>query len=257
MHIYICENTLEGVWSAVFQAYADRFPHEENKIVTGKVSNYELFAQYHTVTTNPQHALRVSQRLNNTFGYNVYYDLCAALFCEGKHAQKAVNAVYHTIVLGLRSRHPERILDSLTNPYVEAVFAAARETKREAGHFLEFSRFRELSNKVLLCVIHPQNYVMPFLTDHFDNRMPLESFIIYDADRDLAALHHPSQPSIFIHHPEFAQEALTRYSEEEQQYEELWIQFFHSIEISARRNPKLQQQNIPKRFWKDTVELHP
>ena len=41
----------------------------------------------------------------------------------------------------------------------------------------------------------------------------------------------------------------------EKEYQKLWCGFFDSIAIEARKNPKLQSQNIPKRFWKDTVEL--
>jgi len=35
----------------------------------------------------------------------------------------------------------------------------------------------------------------------------------------------------------------------------LWLAFFDSIAIEARTTPELQAQNIPKRFWKDAVEL--
>ena len=41
----------------------------------------------------------------------------------------------------------------------------------------------------------------------------------------------------------------------EKEYQKLWCGFFDSVAIEARKNPKLQSQNIPKRFWKDTVEL--
>lgn len=48
---------------------------------------------------------------------------------------------------------------------------------------------------------------------------------------------------------------MKRYSEKELEYRKLWCGFFESIAIEARKNPALQSQNIPKRFWKDTVEL--
>ena len=50
-------------------------------------------------------------------------------------------------------------------------------------------------------------------------------------------------------------ELLQNYSENEARFQKLWLAFFDSIAIEARANPKLQAQNIPKRFWKDAVEL--
>ena len=51
------------------------------------------------------------------------------------------------------------------------------------------------------------------------------------------------------------QDIIHNYSEEEQQFRDLWLTFFDSIAIKARTNPKLQAQNIPKRFWPDALEL--
>ena len=45
--------------------------------------------------------------------------------------------------------------------------------------------------------------------------------------------------------------------EKELEYQQLWKAFFHSVSIEARNNPKLQSQNLPKRFWKDIVEFAP
>ena len=44
-------------------------------------------------------------------------------------------------------------------------------------------------------------------------------------------------------------------SSDETRLKNLWLAFFETIAIEARKNPKLQIQNIPKRFWADTVEL--
>ena len=48
---------------------------------------------------------------------------------------------------------------------------------------------------------------------------------------------------------------LKRYSEDELEYRRLWLAFFDHIAIEARKNPRLQMQLIPKRYWADTPEL--
>lgn len=49
---------------------------------------------------------------------------------------------------------------------------------------------------------------------------------------------------------------LNRISSEEKEYQKLWCRFFDSIAIEARINPKLQRQNLPKRFQQDIIEFN-
>ena len=50
---------------------------------------------------------------------------------------------------------------------------------------------------------------------------------------------------------------MERYSAKEKEYRALWLEFFRSIAIEARKNPKLQSGNMPKRFWPDILEMAP
>ena len=45
-------------------------------------------------------------------------------------------------------------------------------------------------------------------------------------------------------------------SENEQKYQELWSTFFNTISIKERTNSRLQMQYMPKKYWKDLVELN-
>jgi probable DNA metabolism protein len=49
----------------------------------------------------------------------------------------------------------------------------------------------------------------------------------------------------------------TVYDEKESLYQELWKQYFDSVDIKARRNMKLHIQHVPKRYWKYLVEKQP
>ena len=44
-------------------------------------------------------------------------------------------------------------------------------------------------------------------------------------------------------------------SEREKEYQQLWKTFFQTIAIEERKNPRLQMQFMPKKYWKDLVEL--
>ena len=49
-----------------------------------------------------------------------------------------------------------------------------------------------------------------------------------------------------------ADSSLVRDSEEI--YEELWKTYFKAISIEGKKNPKLQKNMMPKRYWKNLVE---
>lgn len=79
--------------------------------------------------------------------------------------------------------------------------------------------------------------------------------MIYDENRQLAAVHAAGKNFMLVDASGIDQELLKRTSEKESVYQKLWLTFFNHIAIQARINPKLQVQNIPKRFWGDTPEL--
>ena len=78
--------------------------------------------------------------------------------------------------------------------------------------------------------------------------------MIFDETRNLAAVHRAGKNYMLVDASDLNQDIIHNYSEEEQQFRDLWLTFFDSIAIAARVNPKLQAQNIPKRYWPDALE---
>ena len=115
----------------------------------------------------------------------------------------------------------------------------------------------ELKNGILFSRIHPKNNALPILAEHFTNRFPQENFLIYDENHDLAALHRAGSNYILADASGINKELLLELSEREEEFQDLWLTFFESIAIKERTNLPLQAQNIPKRFWNDTVEFKP
>ena len=165
------------------------------------------------------------------------------------------NAIYQTIVMALAMPEGAKVLDYLGEPCIACIFELCRQTQNEGHHLVEFLRFAELGNHLLFAQIHPKNDVLPILADHFTNRLPLENFMIYDATHQIAAIHKASKDYLIVDASSLDHALTKAYSKDEQMFRNLWCAFFESIAIESRKNPKLQIQNIPKRFWADTVEL--
>lgn len=260
MYIFLCEDSIDGIFTGVYDAWASNYGHRNVALTTHAPDNYTLFDEYITVTTDIEKSRKVADTLRRRLGEEVYSQICDAASAMEESGSRTrqlpkADAIYRTIVLGLSLKEGRRVMGYLGEPYVNRVFQLSRATGNEAHHLLGFLRFQELENGVLFARIHPKNDVLPLLGDHFSDRLPEENFMIYDETRKKAALHRKGSYFFLTGTEGLNEEMLHRFSPEELEYQRLWCGFFESIAIEARCNPKLQNQNIPKRFQKDTVEF--
>lgn len=260
MYIFICEDTIDGIFTGVYDAWASRHGHQNVSLTTHMPDNYTLFDEYITVNTDMEKSCKVGNTLRQRLGEEVYSQLCEAASALDASAKASTqlskaDAIYRTIVLGLSLKNGSQVLHYLGEPYVNRVFQLSRNTGNEAHHLLGFLRFQELENGVLFARIHPKNDVLSLLGDHFSDRLPEENFMIYDETHKKAALHRKGSYFFLTGTEGLNEQLLQRFSPEELEYQKLWCGFFESIAIEARCNPKLQNQNIPKRFQKDAVEF--
>ena len=260
MHIFYCEDSIDGIFTGVYDAWASRYGHADAALTTQKPDNYSLFHEYIHVETDSEKSAKVARTLQTRMGTETYEEICQAASAletpsKRKNTRNKADAIYKTIVLALSLPDSSKVLNYLGEPYVNQVFQLSRSTVNEAHHLLGFLRFQELENGILFAKIHPKNNVLPFLGEHFADRLPQENFMIYDENRCLAALHPKGTGFFLTDTQELDPKALQRYSKEEQEYQKLWCRFFDTIAIEARINPKLQNQNLPKRFQQDVVEF--
>lgn len=259
MYIFICEDSIDGIFTGVYEAWASRYGHANISLTTHAPDNYSLFDEYIAVHTDYEKSAKVARTLHSRMGEEAYQELCqAAMALEPASHKQSIDkadAIYKTIVLALSLPDAGKVLNYLGEPYVNRTFQLSRSTFNEAHHLLGFLRFQELENGILFAQIHPKNDVLPFLGEHFVDRLPEENFMIYDATRNLAVLHPKGKGFFITDTGELNQEMLQRLSPQELEYRRLWRAFFDSIAIEARINPKLQNQNLPKRFQRDIVEF--
>lgn len=257
MHIFQCEDSIDGIFTGVYDAWASRLGHKNIQLSSSSNNNFTLFDEYIPVTANPGKSRKVSQTLIRRLGIEFYETICRCAMADGtikNLPMDKANAIYQTIVMALALAEGEKVLEYLGEPCIFCIFELCRQTSNEGHHLLEFLRFAELKNGILFAKIHPKNDVLPILADHFTNRLPLENFIIYDATHRTAAVHSASKDYLVTDVSSLDPD-LTMHSADEEIFQDLWRTFFETIAIDERKNQKLQIQNIPKRFWADTVEL--
>lgn len=252
MTVYQCEDSLEGIFTAIYNAYEEKRNHSDTVISLTK--ELFLFADYVEVHTDGEKALKVMRTLERKFGEKDYLWICFALASEDS---RKAQAVYQTVVAGLQAGVGKgHLFDNLARDEVNRAFSLAREVNHEYGRWREFVRFQELEGGILYSRIGPKHNILSFLMPHFADRFPMENFMIYDDKRGMIGLHPAGQPWYLVtgeEDPAFAEQFA--FSEKEREYQELFRYFCRKIAIEERKNPNLQRNMLPLRFREYMVEF--
>ncbi len=248
----ICEDSLEGIFTGIYDAYLKKKPHGQIHIILGEDENYRLFATYENCLPDEKKTASVARTIVREFGQEAYLSICRAL--ASREADKG-EAVYKTIVTGFSMRNRKELMGNLANPYIHRVFELARFTANEAHYHVEFLRFKELENGILYAVIGPKNNVLTFITPHFADRLPLENFVIYDKIREIYAVHPAKKDWYLVYGDETMEPQERIFSQGERMYGELFSCFFHTIAIKERVNPGLQRNMLPIRYREYMTEF--
>jgi len=250
----ICEDSLEGVFTGIYDAYLLKRPHENIHIQIGEEENIRLFAEYHPVYPDPGKSAKVARTIGQKFGCEGYMSICRALASPDKMKGEAI---YKMIVDGLSMKNPLDIMGNLANPHVMKVFELARFCGRETHLLSGFIRFQELESGILYSRIGPKNNVLTFLMPHFADRFPMEDFVIHDEERGLYGLHPKKKKWYVVTETEGFNfnPGDHEYSENEKIYSELFTMFYHTIAIEARKSEKRQKGILPLRYREYMVEF--
>ena len=250
--VYLCEDSTEGIFTAVYDAFADRHGHANTFIqIANAPYTREFFTTYITVDTDLEKASKVAHTMQKKISWQVYDTLQMASL---SYMPEKADAIYRTIILALQMG--PQVLDHLTDANVALLFKMERNIHNEILHEQGFLRFEELSSGVLFARINPKNAILPYLAAHFSDRFPEENWVIADTEHRSLILHEREKGCTLIHAKEedFDQLILS-YSEEEEVFQKLWKRYVDAIGIKARENLDLQRQMLPLRFRKYMKEF--
>lgn len=141
----------------------------------------------------------------------------------------------------------------LTDKWVLKTHALTRKVEREVHRFKGFVRFRQLADCSYYATIEPQYDILPLLAPHFVKRFADQSWIIHDMKRSKAAIY--NQKDVCISDISLFRDLV--FSNGDEEHKRLWQQYYETIGIKARANPKLRQQLMPKKYQKHLLELQP
>lgn len=251
--IFKCEDSIDGIFTAIYQAWSSGYGHANVKIEEQSNNNYyfniQLFSDYISVNTDIDLAIKVSRSIKKNISIEAYEMVCRVAL---SNYQGKGDLIYRFLIIGFHVG--ENIIENLSNDVVNSIHKINRYVNGEAHHCLGFIRFFEQDKGVLSSIINPKNNILTLITPHFADRLSMEKFVIYDKGRNACSLYIPYKSWMIVDTPKMDL-FYNKKTEDIDEYEELWKIFFDSIAIKERINPKLQRNNLPLRFRKDMTEF--
>lgn len=245
---YIYDGSTEGLLSAVFLAYAN---HENPQdIVREGAFQLRLDQSVVYVKTNAQHAERVRKgvvRKSNQKAWEII--LNASLSDE----PQAGTAIYRLIRL-IMSRPVEQnayIRNELADPVVGPALKLHHAVRNERHFMQELLRFEHFDNDLWFAKCNPNANVVPLLMDWFSARFNTQQFVIYDEVHNVAGIYDGENWVL----AETSELNLPAHSSDESVMQSAWKRFYDAVSIPARYHPELRRQHMPKRFWKNILEV--
>lgn len=255
VRVYECDDTQEGILTAVYDAGKSRYGHDHIRIQAqspGLQVNYDLFSEYITVITDPEKAEKVQRSVCRRISEEAMEFILCAIRCAD--TDKA-NVIYHFIVYGFALG--AKVTDALQISWVQRIFEMKRRFWNEVHYFIEFLRFQEIKQEppVLFAVFEPQNQILPAVATHFADRLNPEWFIIWDKVHQEAAFHDPQKGWYVRRLEQEERNRLEQFEGPQEDYADLWRTFFRTIRIEERENPGLQRNNLPLHYRKHMTEF--
>lgn len=241
--IYRYDGSFDGFLTCVFTCYEQK---EWPLDIVSDRNPQDTLCPARTVDTDLVKASRVAavlpQKLSREGAEWVYLGF---LSCHPKRELLLLDFIRKGL------REGPKIVRMLTDDTVNALSRAVYHLTHEAHLLSGFVRFSD-SGGALTSTIEPKNNVLPILSNHFCTRYPGEYFLIYDKTNGLALLHEPEKPGSIIAADEIE---LPPPDDQELYFRALWKQFYNTIAIEGRYNPRCRMTQCPKRFWKHMTEL--
>jgi probable DNA metabolism protein len=209
-----------------------------------------LFDETIAVATDESRAARLWRRLEAKAGEEALRD-CFEAFCSDLGGVE--DALASTI--SRMSREGGGVLSELGDPHCLRVMEASRRSKAQAHKLSGLIRFAELADGSWYAVLKPECDVLPLVGEHFAARFPDMRFVIHDSGRGRAILHEPGGPWRIVGGFGFAGEGELPLSDREREIRAGWQLYFKSVAIEERRNPRLQANHMPKKYWPFLPEM--
>ena len=251
---YIYDGSFEGFLTCIYYHY---YKEKASGIYCADSYQNNMLSRFYEVETDEEMAVTVydgiEKKISNQALKRIY-----RVFLSNVENKETILLNY--IVSGFKIGASIDLLHS--NPTVFHVQQVEKKVTFEVHRLTGLVRFSVLqpskawsSNldkaEILYCSIDPDHDVLEFLAEHFSDRFKNDPFIIHDQKRGKALFSYKSS----WHVEAFSKSDFLVEAEDERSWRQLWKEYFDTIGIKERINPKCQKRCMPTRYWKNLTEM--
>ena len=256
MTIYVFDGTMDGLLSAVFDAFF--LKEEPEQLLTGGDVLPLFCDRIYQVTTDGEKARRVWAGLEKQLPKEALRMIST---CQLSELQELWQPLFKVVCKVFRQG--PGVVRNYADADVLSVTQIARRVIHEAHRMMQFVRFQKAKDGTYLAVISPDHDVLPLVIHHFQDRFNDQPWLIYDAHRHYGYHYDGQSPPLRV---TFEKEASVPFSltdgrlsedllsSDDQLLQDLWRTYFKAICIRERLNPRKQQNDMPRRYWKYLTE---
>lgn len=244
---YCHDGSLEGLLSAVFEAYARR--EDPQDIAPEGALQMRLGQSVRFIETDQSRAERVRKGIVRACGKAGFAKVAQASLAD---SPQAGTTVYRFVRRAMaQAASGKNALAETAHPAVEPLLGLARAVANERHRLLQFLRFEHLENDLWFARCNPRASVVPLVMDWFSGRFNTQPFVIFDETHRLAGVYGGRE----WHLAKTEDVSPPALAQEERLMQLAWKRFYDTVAIEARYNPELRRQFMPKRFWKHLTEM--
>lgn len=254
MQTLVYNGSFEGFLCAVFDVY--EYKYTDVDIVPEHRHQPSLFAKPHIANFDLSHSDRVWKGLQKKLTKEAQDQLYRAFLSE-------LEGMENTLLQYIQYVFASEVFmeEDYSHTAVLTVFQMAKKVWREKHRMEAFVRFQRTADDLYFAIIDPDYNVLPLIAEHFQARYADQRWMIYDARRRYGMYYDLQTVSTvqiaFSENVGNGKTVAQVYDASEAIYQQLWKQYFKSVNIAARKNTKLHIRQMPRRYWKYLPEKSP
>jgi probable DNA metabolism protein len=252
---YTYDGSFEGLLTVLFRIYDRR--SAPNSIQPEDLAQGGLFAQAVAIETDEALSTRTWEGLLRFMPEPARARLYHVFLSEDPERELLI---FRYADMALRAGRD--ISENYADATVRRCQRLAQQMFREKHRMEAFVRFEKSQDGLFHSTIEPDFDVLPLIASHFTKRYADQRWLIFDKKRRYGLYYDLTRTDIV----EFetagtptrrGEVSATVLDEREPLFKILWQAYFDHVNIPERKNLKLHQRHIPRRYWKYLSEKQP
>ncbi|ADQ06589.1 conserved hypothetical protein [Caldicellulosiruptor hydrothermalis 108] len=242
--IFLYDGTFEGFMCAAFHIISEGIDKDRAIIVSKNEYQPMFIDSVREVQNDFKTFLEMRKGIIEKADSSVFKKIYYAFLSDTKDKEG-----YILRYLFFVFEHGKKIKYLYSDDIVNAVEKMAKNVSREIGKYMGLMRFCETDKGFLYAKFEPKNDIIKPIAYFFKNRLNEFYWAIHDVKRNKVAIYDRKKVQFLT-----CDNLKLKVTHQDEMFQMLWKNYFKAVAIEERKNLKLQQQNMPKRYWKYLLE---